>query len=493
MLEGSRNFYDKQNDVVIEGVYIVTRDFDPGQSLEEQPEKVLDIQNMVLSLSMYEDIGSMFLNGEIKIADRINLIDQMPLSGNEFIVIFFRSPLENEPRRVLMKISGQKSRVRSEGSKTDILVLRLESEGHSIDSTQYESAYFKGTCEGMVQDIIDTYNLNYSRYEGAERRLGFVIQTGIFFEPTTNEELEFCFPFQRPSQMIKTIAQCAKPKDNPSPAENSGYLFFETIRGYNFVSVNTLMRREPRKLFTQLDILRIMDTDSGETSQFSKRTEEMPLKILGQSGFDRISQQKVGALSSLNYYHDITTKKWGGEVYQYQNDYKALEEQKPTVIDLQNTFLPIRRRYPIINELDPSGLSPTKTNLVNLQTDLKSETGPYFVTSTHGEEHYKNQRFINSNISMLGETQYEVTVSGASELSAGDTVYLRLSKNSTPRPGANDLDEEKSGVYLIKSLHHFFVIGSDDVQSFKTSMRVVRNYRHDPVPTSPNMVFEGVI
>ena len=107
MLEGSRKFYDKQNDVVIEGIYIVTRDFDPGQSLEEQPEKVLDIQNMVLSLSMYEDIGSMFLNGEIKIADRINLIDQMPLSGNEFIVIFFRSPLENEPRRVLMKISAK--------------------------------------------------------------------------------------------------------------------------------------------------------------------------------------------------------------------------------------------------------------------------------------------------------------------------------------------------------------------------------------------------
>ena len=45
----------------------------------------------------------------------------------------------------------------------------------------------------------------------------------------------------------------------------------------------------------------------------------------------------------------------------------------------------------------------------------------------------------------------------------------------TPRlgTGADDLDEEKSGVYLIKSLHHFFVIGSDDVQSFKTSMRVL--------------------
>ena len=54
-------FYDKQNDVVIEGIFIVTPDFDPGQSLEQQPEKVLDIQNMVLSLSIFEDIGSMFL------------------------------------------------------------------------------------------------------------------------------------------------------------------------------------------------------------------------------------------------------------------------------------------------------------------------------------------------------------------------------------------------------------------------------------------------
>ena len=90
MVDSSRNFYDKQNDVVIGGIFIATVDFDPSKSLEEQPDKVLDIQNMVTSLSIFEDIGSHFLHGEVTIADRINLIDQMPLNGNEQIIVNYR-------------------------------------------------------------------------------------------------------------------------------------------------------------------------------------------------------------------------------------------------------------------------------------------------------------------------------------------------------------------------------------------------------------------
>ena len=96
-------------------------------------------------------------------------------------------------------------------------------------------------------------------------------------------------------------------------------------------------------------------------------------------------------------------------------------------------------------------------------------------------------------MSLLGDTQYEVTVSGASDLSAGDTIFLQLIRNSTPRQGEDEIDDEKSGVYLIKSIHHFFVIGSQDVQTYKTSMRVVRNFRHNDVPQSPKLDFNGVI
>ena len=128
----------------------------------------------------------------------------------------------------------------------------------------------------------------------------------------------------------------------------------------------------------------------------------------------------------------LPIKQWGAEAYEYLNDYKGLDNQNPTVIELQNTFLLIRRRYPVIS--DASGFIPTK-NKFSQYTNWYKRSIKYCTIPTHGEEHYKNQRFINSNISMLGETQYEVTVSGASELSAGDTVYLGLFKNSTPRPG----------------------------------------------------------
>ena len=94
---------------------------------------------------------------------------------------------------------------------------------------------------------------------------------------------------------------------------------------------------------------------------------------------------------------------------------------------------------------------------------------------------------------MLGETQYQFETSGSSELSAGDTVFLRLTKNvSDAELKVSDEDPEKSGTYLIKSIHHFFVV-NDKVQSYKTSLRVVRNYRHIEVPSVSNLNFDGVI
>ena len=55
-----------------------------------------------------------------------------------------------------------------------------------------------------------------------------------------------------------------------------------------------------------------------------------------------------------------------------------------------------------------------------------------------------------------------------------------------------DFDEEKSGVYLIKSIQHFFTIGDKQSQTYKTAMRVVRNYRIDGVTSKSYTQFEGV-
>ena len=508
MVDSSRNFYDKQNDVVIGGIFIATVDFDPSKSLEEQPDKVLDIQNMVTSLSIFEDIGSHFLHGEVTIADRINLIDQMPLNGNEQLVVYYRSPL-NSTVIINMQIAGQKSRVRPLGSKTDVIVLRLTSEGHAIDTNQYTSYKTEGNGLEVVEQIIETFNLNYSRL--IRRRGGGYIGTGnpplVTKDATDRRILNFCFPYQRPSQMIQQIAECSIPEkderssktdDLATGVENAGYVFYETLEGFNFRAVNSLMFKEPKAVFTQFDNLRIMDSPDGETNNFSKRAEEMSVDVVGQTAFDRVSNKKFGVFGSANYSHDITTKRWNFEPYNYATNAKPFEGFTPKSVQIGNKDFVLKPRKKVINTSDLSNsVSLTKTNLVNTQSeplrDALSGRVILGLNRTPGEELYKVKRFADSNMSLLGDTQYEVTVSGASDLSAGDTIFLQLIRNSTPRQGEDEIDDEKSGVYLIKSIHHFFVIGSQDVQTYKTSMRVVRNFRHNNVPQSPKLDFNGVI
>jgi hypothetical protein len=47
-----------------------------------------------------------------------------------------------------------------------------------------------------------------------------------------------------------------------------------------------------------------------------------------------------------------------------------------------------------------------------------------------------------------------------------------------------DNDSEKSGVYLIKNLQHRFFFSSDETQTMKTKLCLVRNFRGEPASTS---------
>jgi hypothetical protein len=81
------------------------------------------------------------------------------------------------------------------------------------------------------------------------------------------------------------------------------------------------------------------------------------------------------------------------------------------------------------------------------------------------------------------DTAVNFTISGNSTLEAGKTVELVITKNAADMAiEESEFDEEKSGVYLIKSLHNKFYFPSDGKTEMKTSLQCVRNFRGEVVP-----------
>mgnify|MGYP003115651394 FL=1 len=460
MTDSNRTFMDRQNDVVIEDILLST----------EGASEPLSIKGMVGSISIFEDITKHFMEGSILISDGQNIIDKVPFTGREFITITYRTPIEEELRTIQMRLYGQATRVRPADSKIDTIKLKMISEAGYVDSLNQISEKFDGDNSEIVNDLIDRF------YPAKENTI----------DETDSTKFKYVFPFQRPSQMIKQIAENSVPKNSKSPFENTGYLFFETLNNYVFSPINFLINKDPKGYFSDIDSLRLSATPVSQDSRyhFSDRSVAMPQKVIGGVAFDRMTQIKNGGFSNTNYFHDMTTKEWGKENFSYSEDSNSYADFEPKTISDQIELVP---RKKIINDSDNANTLPSVVNLFPRHSKVQGDD--YGFNSVD----YEIRRFRNSNFLCIGDMEYKLEVSGSSQLSAGDTVYLKVVKNAPESElKISDVDEEKTGVYLIKSLHHFFVVGDEEYTTYKTSMRIVKNYRVNEIPSVGNLQFEGV-
>jgi len=458
-----RTIMDKQNDVVIEDVTL---------SSQYAPEP-LSIVKSVMSLSIFEDILSHFLIGEITIADGINLVDKYPIVGREFVTITFRTPLYDDTKEVTMRIVGQKTRAKPENGVTDIITFRMVSEAAYVDSITQISESLDGKNSDLVTDLID-------RFYPKKAEAPLISDTG-------STKFKYVFPFQRPSQMIDQMITNSSPGDSQSPDENSGYVFFESLTKYNYTPVNFLIEKDPKAIFSNIKILRTPKTENPNDPrlEFDDRSVVMLQKVNGISSMDRMNQIKVGAFSNVNYFHDLTSKEWGKEEFKHSENSDSYADFQEKDLN-ENTKLP--KREDVVFKDENLNSNPSVINFFPQHTNVQ---GPDFQKNSTD---FDIQRHRVSNLSLLGDTQYQIETTGSSNITVGDTIFLRLTNNvpNTEMRTQGDFDEEKSGVYLIKSIQHFFVIGDKQSQIYKTAMRVVKNYRINPVTNKSYSQFEGV-
>tara|TARA_R100000005_G_scaffold52979_1_gene25904 strand:- start:11451 stop:12854 length:1404 start_codon:yes stop_codon:yes gene_type:complete len=459
----NRTIMDKQNDVVIEDITLSS----------QYATEPLSIVKSTMSVSIFEDILSHFLIGEITLVDGINLIDKYPIVGREIIEITFRTPLYSDTKKVKLRVVGQKTRAKPENGVSDIITLRLVSEAAYTDSVTQVSETLEGTNSELVTDLLD-------RFYPQKIESSKVSDTG-------STRFKYVFPFQRPSQMIDQMITNSSPSESQSPDENSGYVFYESLTKYNYVPVNFLIEQDPKAIFSNIKILRVPKTQAPNDSrlEFDDRSAVMLQRVNGISSMDRMNQIKVGAFSSVNYFHDLTSKEWGKEQYNHSEDSNSYVDFTEKDLN-ENTKLP--KRKDVVYKDEPLNFSPSVIHFFPQHTNVQ---GPDFKKNSTD---FDIKRHRMSNMSLLGDTQYQIETTGSSNITVGDTVFLRLTNNipNTEMRTQGDFDEEKSGVYLIKSIQHFFTIGDKQSQTYKTAMRVVRNYRIDGVTSKSYTQFEGV-
>ena len=200
----------------------------------------VNITSQVIDFSIYEDIFSPTLYGDVTIKDATNLLNGEPQLGN---TIGF--PIVGEEYiEVTYSVTGQDTVFRrfavyaiknisfDANLKVRNYILQFCSEENLIDATTLIQKSWKASISDMVKDVLENYlRVNDSTPNGKQKKIYRI-------QPTKGQQ-QIVVPRLSP---LETLNLFARRSIAEKFFESGTYLFFENKNGFNFCDIEYLIQ-----------------------------------------------------------------------------------------------------------------------------------------------------------------------------------------------------------------------------------------------------------
>jgi len=402
----------------------------------------VDLTEILTEVNVYEELMSNSIHADISFIDDKDAISLYPIVGNEYIKLKIGTPDNTNQGKIdFTKHTFVVYKILQvvDVGQARTISLRLTTNEMFLNLRKRISQSYTGGYSDMIKKIFRDNN-----YLNSKKRLQIEDTQGAF---------SLIVPNMHPFDAINMISQRAYSKYN-----TTSYLFYETIRGYNFRSLEGLFERPS-----------VFDFTPGEGGFFEKEGVNPQETNLGQvednqilSNNDILTNIKTGFYASKLIVHDIYNKSYSVKTFSYKDEFK-------NAVDIEN--LGGKKGYPLFpvdSVLDSNNnkVSDYSDSLVAVQSS--SSEGNQYATSTYpnhrtpyGKSNPKEQflkRF--SKISQLNNgTRISLQAVGNTGLEVGDIITLSMPKSQTD--GGELYDERLSGRYIISELRHLFKKGGE--------------------------------
>lgn len=433
-----------------------------------------DLVPLFVELTIEESLFRSSLTGNIILADSFNLPTKLPIVGEETldidIVLSGIDSREGEPGLHIkpppMHVNSIDSRYatkpKAQNFTLDLVSEQFMSSMHSKISRSYNNQ----KISDMVYDIYYTYLNDRSD-----------LSKVLHYEPTERIE-SLIIPNLAPLDAIAWLSSRAKPDSAANNATN--YVFFETIDGSSFISINTLADVEPFWKF----IFKPRVDDSAGVEHLASGVQKIN-KYYYLKQFDKIQNIEDGLYSSKLITHDIVRKKITQYDFNGYHDFLGLNhvgtfpvisssdvEVASSAIN-RTSYAPVEEAnsYPITNERDLSSMTDGSVCFYPKHNQMYAKnTNDLYDNKV---ENWKLQR--NAQLASYDNLTMMIEVSGNSTLRVGQTVTLEL-----PSPEANDADGQSdnlkdiflSGTYMITAIQHIFSAHQKKDNKIKYTMKI---------------------
>lgn len=406
---------------------------------------VWDLTEFLVELNIYEDMFSNYLHGNMVLSDSRNLIENVPIIGEEYLIVKVQTPTFDSRISKTFRVYKLSDRNVVRDNNTQLFTLHFASIELFYDILLPLFVPFEGNITDVAGEIFSNYiaaSREYQVSEASDEIKELETETPLVVLNDSANKVKFISPGWTPFKCLNWLATKAIPKDGKA----KNFLFFETNKAFYFGAIEHVFKESVQNELSigkySISASNIRDGDAVpdiNREYFIAKDVEMVETT------DHIKNYTNGYLANRLITLDIYNKDYKVTDYDYVNEYK--------------------------NQFHTSGSGPTSVpvftaeSLRNFATSISfypinprlfQETEENYFKENVNEkmpEIYGNRK---SSLLDLTNIKMHLTVPGRTDIEVGRILYF-----SYPALGAKDdkneegkEDKSYSGYYLITAIHH---------------------------------------
>lgn len=399
-------------------------DFRPGDVninsiflLNEDQTRQHDLMQHATSIQIYESILTPVIFAEIAIQDNIELMQQFPILGEEYIKLSFSTPTSKSNAEYILRVNQVRNKKINPNNKMVSYVLQCASPELILNATRYVNKSVEDNIANVVKEIVSS-------------NAGLASRKPISVDSTSGIE-KILITRKAPFVAIDFL----KSRAVSTEYESSSFVFFENRNGYHFTTVEKLMDVGMKKAGDSNLSDKQFYFDTLRNLNYDNATLRNVLAYNQISFGDTVARAERGGITNIVNQFDLITG--GLTKINYTNNigadkFKKADENAAAINT--STFNRIH------------GATTTATSLVPVSSDRPD--------TRRAERISKTQAYVES----LTQNIVQIHVYGDSDLTVGDMINCSF-------PSATSVDNDKnisrldSGNYLISKLSHIILLG----------------------------------
>jgi hypothetical protein len=219
--------------------------------IDHMGQKHVDLKNICVDFSIYEDILSPYITADMTLSDATGLIETLPIIGEETVIIKFRSFGEEELEYSTYNfvVDGPSSRSKTEERLETYVVHMISPEAVVNTMTESTAGYVGKTIKNIVETEYERHFTNSNLVFGIKDDPYLTQKPPGIVVGDTDGLHSFVAPSSTAFEFIKQLTHQAASKDY----KESDFVFYRNRDEYRFETFSELMTKDAVETYTYAD------------------------------------------------------------------------------------------------------------------------------------------------------------------------------------------------------------------------------------------------